>query len=390
MGGTGRFKEQLKRQLGFLHRSCQLFDIGYVDEAIRIATCLRVLFYDKPTDRSGQGSIVKQIGGDSIRLHTTSDTNTPNTKAFVFDGYCNFPKNCFSWEEHLKKGPTLLSVSDWLVQVIFVSGKHRISRRDIILTAANKDGGAHVDSTLTSEYEAVSTMWRMVGRDEAGNLREATLDGYHLLALRRFGLEALNSEELLALADVTSASAISEGHMIRTTDENLPILNRAVDVSTYRFRGDTLAKKGDHLEAEKLYSRAVSLLDEIRVALLIGRGNALIKSNEYRTAVGAFEGALAVDPDHAAALYGSGYALKAIGEMERAEELLKRGAAKHPGHIPIQLSLADLHLTRRDYKAAIEVYDNVLLIDPTNEIALKNKVAADNKLATHNSQPEGA
>jgi hypothetical protein len=40
------FKDQLTKQLGFLRRSCESYDQGYKDEAIRIATVLRVLFHD--------------------------------------------------------------------------------------------------------------------------------------------------------------------------------------------------------------------------------------------------------------------------------------------------------------------------------------------------------
>ena len=37
------FKEHLKRQLGFLERSCVSYDEGFHDEAIRIATLIKSL-----------------------------------------------------------------------------------------------------------------------------------------------------------------------------------------------------------------------------------------------------------------------------------------------------------------------------------------------------------
>lgn len=45
-----RFRRLLSSHVGFLKRSCWLFDQGHEDEALRIATSLRVLFHD--TDAS--------------------------------------------------------------------------------------------------------------------------------------------------------------------------------------------------------------------------------------------------------------------------------------------------------------------------------------------------
>src|SRR5215212_4213829 len=41
-----RFRDQLKRNVGFIRRSCELYDQGHKEEAIRIATALRVLLHD--------------------------------------------------------------------------------------------------------------------------------------------------------------------------------------------------------------------------------------------------------------------------------------------------------------------------------------------------------
>ncbi|MCK0439193.1 hypothetical protein MUG78_06870 [Gordonia alkaliphila] len=46
-----RFRRLLSSHIGFLKRSCWLFDQGHEDEALRIATSLRVLFHDTGTRR---------------------------------------------------------------------------------------------------------------------------------------------------------------------------------------------------------------------------------------------------------------------------------------------------------------------------------------------------
>jgi hypothetical protein len=46
---------------------------------------------------------------------------------------------------------------DWWTAPVFVDGKRRrFSRRDLVLTAADQDGGAHVDPALNSHYQALS------------------------------------------------------------------------------------------------------------------------------------------------------------------------------------------------------------------------------------------
>ena len=50
--GIVDFKDQLRRQIKFLETSCQSYDQGEVEEAVRIAVALRVLFHDSQTSRS--------------------------------------------------------------------------------------------------------------------------------------------------------------------------------------------------------------------------------------------------------------------------------------------------------------------------------------------------
>src|SRR5262249_42839558 len=50
-----------------------------------------------------------------------------------------------------------LSFSDWWAKPIFVDSEGRsISRKDLVLTAANQDGGAHVDPSLNTVYAELS------------------------------------------------------------------------------------------------------------------------------------------------------------------------------------------------------------------------------------------
>jgi hypothetical protein len=97
---------------------------------------------------------------------------------------------------------TELLVSDWWNQVVYVLGKTRLSRKDLVLSAADKDGGAHVDAKLTSDYETLMHsgelgFFHYPTKGERDNF-QPIMDA-HLVYLRQLGHELLNSPDLLAL-----------------------------------------------------------------------------------------------------------------------------------------------------------------------------------------------
>ena len=71
----------------------------------------------------------------------------------------------------------------------------RLSRKNIVLTATNKDGGAHVDKKLTRAYETLaadgavgSFGWKIEGVSQVFSITYA-----HLVSLRQMGFEVLRS-----------------------------------------------------------------------------------------------------------------------------------------------------------------------------------------------------
>ncbi len=92
-------------------------------------------------------------------------------------------------------------ISEWWNQVVFISGKTEATRKSLVLTAADRDGGAHVDTKLTMEYETLMTTgergwFHYQGEDGAF---QPVMDA-HLMYIRQMGFEVLNSPELLDLA----------------------------------------------------------------------------------------------------------------------------------------------------------------------------------------------
>lgn len=196
------FKEQLKRQIGFLNLSCAAFDHGFQDEAIRIAMVLRVVFHQTRNSTA----LLTHFGNPQINLLSTVPESSK--ESVFFDGITGMavggsgPK----YIALLGDAPTqcLLPFASWWNQTIFVRNSARATRKLTVLGATNKDGGAHVDPKLNKEYELAISVGRslqVVMADEDGE-NEARIEypsGSHYAALRQMGFEVLASPDFVAL-----------------------------------------------------------------------------------------------------------------------------------------------------------------------------------------------
>jgi hypothetical protein len=186
------FKGQLLRQMSFLITSCELFDAGRWDEAIRIATSVRVLFYD-----TGKSTSILQHLGLKRTLKLMSTCRPLPVKA---DSVL-FLEGMVTWRYHADGNATPLSplgsrevwrelsFKSWWDETISIipPKKTRITRGSLVLGAANKDGGAHVDRVDQFEqvYKAVT--------DGYVELGETRFQASHLIMLRQIGYEVSNS-----------------------------------------------------------------------------------------------------------------------------------------------------------------------------------------------------
>jgi len=200
-----KFREQLKRQLGFLERSCSLYDMGNQEEAIRIATCIRVLVYDSKQSKSI--SLLTHLNARTINLFTSyleppeGENGYVAMTAFAM-GVINMGKGGeYGYGPNLddfSPSSAVLPVDEWWNQIVW---SPKLSRRDIVLTAANQDGGAHVDSKVDPKYKSLADdalMDKFIIR-KAGKEYYQSFSDMHLMTLRTMGNELLKSPELLRL-----------------------------------------------------------------------------------------------------------------------------------------------------------------------------------------------
>lgn len=143
----GELKEHLKEQVEFLHLSNMNFDKGISGEAKRLATTIRVLLHDTKLSKS----LLEQLNLKSIKfLSTCKDRDLSNI------GYAGLVDMVIG-ESIMPFIPILdantclkfLDFKDWWNEVIF-KDQHNLTltRREVILFAANQDGGAHIDPEL--------------------------------------------------------------------------------------------------------------------------------------------------------------------------------------------------------------------------------------------------
>ena len=144
-----RLLGKLREQLGFMKRSCEAFDKGIENEAIRIATSLRIIFHNTRASTS----LVAHLGFGSRKMLSSS-------------------RGHGDWKDYLAHKIDLRSPQPirmlpllgvkfrecsierwWRHEAVFVHKAQEYSRRMIVLSAANKDGGAHVDEEREKYYE---------------------------------------------------------------------------------------------------------------------------------------------------------------------------------------------------------------------------------------------
>lgn len=163
MSGVPQTRESLQKhlaeQLGFLLRSARSYDKGYVDEAKRLATTIRILVHDT----SKSMSLLGQLGLKSLLFYDTAVDEEPKNilphGGLIQMVFGEFGATYFPYlDGELSSGvPRSVPFDEWWNRVIFRNKEgHQLSRRDLVLAVANQDGGAHVDPTLNEAYSKLS------------------------------------------------------------------------------------------------------------------------------------------------------------------------------------------------------------------------------------------
>ena len=190
----------LKRQLVFLRNSVAAYDSGCAEEAIRIGVAIRVLCHD--TQKS-ESLLTKMGRKDTLQLVTTAKT-VPNDFLVNMDfgelmAGMTFGRT-LEYDPVPEDAPAIFC-ADWWEQPIFIRDKKAYTRKDVVLSAANKDGGAHVANPDAKLQALQEGFWIRTVTHADGTTRTEPLADNHFRMLRRFAEELLTSKELLTLAN---------------------------------------------------------------------------------------------------------------------------------------------------------------------------------------------
>jgi hypothetical protein len=229
-------KTKLREQLRFIENSCKLVDQGDSAEALRIATCLRVLFHNTATSTALIGQLMNL---DAVHVVSTMLVMPDLTKVLTRDVllqevgpdlvdafengvkqrrfdvlFAMLPKWTFPGDgqpPHLV--PPLdrpysrraLTAREWLSESVFSRSTEgtpefvRLTRHELLKWAANTDGGAHVDPDgPPAKHLAVAA--EGAGGSASCNGVSAPAKDLHRITLRQMGYEVLDSPEIQGLA----------------------------------------------------------------------------------------------------------------------------------------------------------------------------------------------
>jgi len=211
--------KQWKDQIEFISRSCEGFDSGLYSESKRIAVSLRILFHNT---RSSQ-SLFSQLGySNNFLFWSSGGLYTPSNllSSWSLLYYKNSGTETVYFPILMEKtGRTFfLELDDWWNEIIFDDKKYFMTRKDVILSVADQDGGAHVDPEFNESYSNI-TKNNSLGflSDNEGNVFQTNNPIY--ASIRQIACEVLFSWEISKLSFRRTALPERKFEM-RFVDEN--------------------------------------------------------------------------------------------------------------------------------------------------------------------------
>jgi hypothetical protein len=194
-------KKRLRDQLKFLKRSAEAFDAGCTEEAVRIATVLRVIFHQT----SQSTSLLTHLNAANIRIRSKRVPEN-STGAMLQYGW-SLARMRMSVSPAMavlvpivepEDSDTMVKWDVWWKASFAALDGINYSRCGVALCAANKDGGTHVDKRLPAAYAKIRAAGAFGTLHDSQGDRD--IEEAHYVFLRTMACEVLHSPELLELA----------------------------------------------------------------------------------------------------------------------------------------------------------------------------------------------
>jgi hypothetical protein len=194
--------KHLQEQLGFLQASSEAYDRGRVEEAKRMAASIRVLVHDPSSSKSNSKSLLGQLNQKNIQFYDSSFPYDPRS-TYPYMGLIAHSATLSNVSSWVKYAPILdmfavgsmvrtTDFDTWWNAIIFVDDNgNKLTRKSVVLSVAEQDGGVHVDSSLNRVYADLSRNNSLGFIVPEG--KEDWLQGAELASIRQITHEVLKS-----------------------------------------------------------------------------------------------------------------------------------------------------------------------------------------------------
>ena len=197
--------ERLDEHMKLMTVLCESYDGGNDIIALPIATAIRVLVHDT----TNSTSLLKHLGKKGGQYLNTNcrDLREPvhlglvrRINVGVNDGAGGEAKYWPLCDERYfpiqRAHFAFVSFEDWWGERVFENPRSYLTRRDLVLAIANKDGGAHFDTEVDQRYDDFRKKWSggssLIGRKSGVKRGYDNIPIYP--AVRQIGYELLHSE----------------------------------------------------------------------------------------------------------------------------------------------------------------------------------------------------
>jgi SEC-C motif len=188
-------EQELNDQLELLKLDAKNYDAGTEIAAKSMAAKLRLLFHDGGSCHS----LLRQTDKSDVLFYDTAQEIIPHNP-FAYSGLIVVnihganPKYVAPLDNITQQSARQISFGDWWNAIVFKDQEHNeFSRKDLVRSLADQDGGAHVDPGLDKKYHALAKRntlgWH--GRPTGGTWKP--LANPHYAAVRQITHEALKS-----------------------------------------------------------------------------------------------------------------------------------------------------------------------------------------------------
>jgi len=252
MSDQVRYQKLLGSHIGFLERSSRDYDAGHEDESLRQATSIRLVFHDTRSSTSLLTDL--DLKNTSMLSSSRGHNDVVDYLAQVIDLTSPSP---VAAKPLLGNSFTPVSLTQWWDgEPVFVHDGVNYTRKKIILSVANKDGGAHVDAVLESYYEVLCAGRYAKALAITGNLtydgpppfpQGVTIypDNAHLALVRQFAHETVASLVVRLRIDLVEGGAAALDLGDDVGGGGFPDKGLGVGVPMLGPGGDGRAKIGD-------------------------------------------------------------------------------------------------------------------------------------------------